>query len=90
MHCVRSIAFSFLLNGEVFGKVWLGMGIRQGDPFFPFLFLFYTKGFSYLKQQVEMEKQLAGLKFGTRGLSVSHMLFAGDNFVFMDANREAG
>ena len=39
MVCVKTITYSVLVNGEPKGLINLTQGIRQEDPFSPFLFL---------------------------------------------------
>ncbi|KAL5561194.1 hypothetical protein UlMin_030941 [Ulmus minor] len=86
MNCISSVSFSFLLNGDVKGNITPGMGLRQGDPLSPFLFLLCYEGLSYLLKKMENDDRLHGLKFSRGALTVSHLLFADDSFIFMDAN----
>ncbi|KAL5580450.1 hypothetical protein UlMin_012892 [Ulmus minor] len=86
MNCISSVSFSFLLNGEVKGNIIPGRGLCQGDPLSPFLFLLCSEGFSCLLKKMENDDRLHGLNFGRGALKVSHLFFADDSFIFLDAN----
>ncbi|KAL5564979.1 hypothetical protein UlMin_028143 [Ulmus minor] len=43
---------------------------------------------SCLLKKMENDNKLHGLNFGREALTISHLLFADDNFIFMDANKE--
>ncbi|KAL5565295.1 hypothetical protein UlMin_028459 [Ulmus minor] len=86
MNCISSISFSFLLNGEVKGNIIPGRGLRQGDPLSRFLFLLCSEGFSCLLKKIKNDDRLHGLNFGKGALTVSHLLFADDSFIFLNAN----
>ncbi|KAL5555581.1 hypothetical protein UlMin_037817 [Ulmus minor] len=88
MNCISSVSFSFLLNGEVKGNISPGRGLRQGDPLSPFLFLLCSEGLSCLLKKMENDNKLHGLNFGRGAFTLSHLLFADDSFIFMDANEE--
>ncbi|KAL5572866.1 hypothetical protein UlMin_022463 [Ulmus minor] len=88
MNCISSVSFSFLLNGKVKGNISPGRGLRQGDPLSHFLFLLCSEGFSCLLKKMENDNKLHGLNFGRGALTLSHLLFVDDSFIFMDANEE--
>lgn len=53
MACVRSVSYSFLHNGEVFGDVIPQRGIRQGDPLSPYLYIMCAEGLSAIIKRNE-------------------------------------
>ncbi|XP_057791239.1 uncharacterized protein LOC131008372 [Salvia miltiorrhiza] len=61
-------------------------GLRQGDPLFPFLFLFYAEALSGLLRQAETHELLHGARLCRTAPRVSHLLFADDCIVFARAN----
>jgi hypothetical protein len=48
-----------------------------------------VEGFSALLRQAQIEKQIAGVSFGTQGPTVTHLLFADDNIIFLEASEES-
>ena len=88
MKCISLVFFSFILDGEVKGKIAYERDVRQADPLSPFLFLFCSEGFSCLLKKIEAEGQLQGLRFSHPGFLVSHILFVDNSFIFLDATKE--
>jgi hypothetical protein len=60
----------------------LHRGLRQGDPLFPFLFLFVADGLSTLLQKEVELNGIFPIKVCQRALGVSHLLFADDTLFF--------
>uniref|UniRef100_A0A803Q9W0 Reverse transcriptase n=1 Tax=Cannabis sativa TaxID=3483 RepID=A0A803Q9W0_CANSA len=85
MNCIKSISFSILLNGDVSGQIHPSRGLRQGDPLSPYMFLLCSEGLSCLIQEAERANRLHGLRFGRDNIKLSHLFFADDSFIFLDA-----
>ncbi|XP_062120553.1 uncharacterized protein LOC133834813 [Humulus lupulus] len=86
MGCINYVSFSFLLNGDVKGKVIPERGLRQGDPLSPFIFILCAEALSCLILDAEQRNLLEGLCFGRNGVKVSHLFFAYDNIMFLNAH----
>jgi hypothetical protein len=73
------------LNGGLSDSFLPSRGLRQGDPLSPYLFLFCVEGFSALLKEAQLENLLRGVQFGAGGPHVTHLLFADDSVVFLEA-----
>lgn len=54
MCCVTSVSFPVLVNGVPTSTLYPFRGLQQGDPFSPYLFVFYAEAlFTMIKRRVE-------------------------------------
>ncbi|KAL5779910.1 hypothetical protein ACOSQ2_010647 [Xanthoceras sorbifolium] len=88
MCCLKSASYSFLINGEVRGKVILSRGLRQGCPLSPYLFLLCAEGLSAMIHQAELGGFLHGIKIAREAPPISHLLFADDSLMFIKVSVE--
>ena len=91
MECVRTISYSILVNSDPKGLIKLTRGIRQGDPFSPFLFLLCTEGLHGLITRAARAKEINGFSICKRGPKLTHLFFANDSLLFcMENPQECG
>ena len=88
MGCVTISYFSVLNNGTPYGNIFPSMGLSQGDPLSPYLFLLCTEGFTSLLQKVEMEGRIKGVSVCRRAPQIINLLFAKDSLLFCQANKQ--
>jgi hypothetical protein len=84
--CVRSVTNAVLVNGDPYEKITPSRGLRQGDPFSPYLFIWVAKGLSSLIVKAEMDNKIIGVPISAGGTRLSHLFFADDNLLFCRAN----
>ncbi|XP_033139816.1 uncharacterized protein LOC117131700 [Brassica rapa] len=86
MECIRSVSYSFLVNGAAQGKVTPTRGIRQGDPLSPYLFILCTEVLSKLCDKSLQDGRMAGVKVARGCPPINHLLFADDTMFFTKTN----
>lgn len=85
--CVRTVSYSFILNGEPREQVVPQRGLRQGDAraISPYIFLLCPKALSRIISQVEALESIHGVKICDGAPEVSHLFFVDDSFIFFKA-----
>lgn len=74
MHCVRSVSYTVLLNGQSHGYITPTREIRQGDPLSPFLFILYAKTLVHIMNKAEKDGKITGMRLAKKCPSVQHLL----------------
>ena len=85
MFCVSSVQYSMLVNEKQVGPVTPKKGLGQGDPLSTYLFIICAEGLSALIRKVVATSSMHGVKVCRGAPNVSHLLFAGDYFLFFRA-----
>lgn len=58
-------------------------GLRQGDPFSPYLFLFCMDALSKLLHHAQVEGTKRGIRASQNGPRIDHLFFADDALLFV-------
>lgn len=77
--------FSILMNGTSKGFFKATRVLRQGDPLSPFLFSLVANGLSAIIKKAEEARLVQGYIIGDNRIMVSHLQFADDTILFLDA-----
>lgn len=80
---VSSARQSVLINGSLSREFKMNMGLRQGDPLSPLLFIMVTQVLHELIQQAVRLGLLKGVQIGET-LSITHLQFADDTIIFLE------
>ncbi|XP_071729292.1 uncharacterized protein [Rutidosis leptorrhynchoides] len=87
--CLESTSISILINGSSTDHFFLlpEMGVRQGAPLSPFLFILASEGLNYLLKVATKEKLIKGVEVGNDKVIVSHLQYADDTIIFGKWNK---
>ena len=85
MKCINSVTYQVLINGEAKGNITPSRGLRQGDPFSPFLFILCTEVLISHIKQAERHHTITGIKIARESPAISYLLFADNSLFFCKA-----
>ncbi|GAA0141530.1 hypothetical protein LIER_02655 [Lithospermum erythrorhizon] len=89
MHAyISTVSYSVMVNGDQCGYFKSSRGLRQGDPFSPYLFLLCTERFIHLIREATSNGSLQGVQVGRSGPRLTHLLFVDDSLLFRQASVE--
>ncbi|CAN6558737.1 unnamed protein product [Malus baccata var. baccata] len=90
MNCVCTVQFAILLNGQPGNWFSLSRGLRQGDPLSPYLFIMVSDVLSRSIQRGVEDGRLGGILMHPRVPCISHLFFADDTLICLQANLRNG
>jgi hypothetical protein len=85
MQCISIAKMYVLVNGSTIEEFNLERGLRQGEPFSPFLFNIAVQGLSCMLQRGCDLVFIEGIDIGQGGFTLSHLQFADDTIIFNSA-----
>lgn len=86
LFCVQTLTFSILINGTSHGFFSPHRGLRQGDPFSPYLFILCAEVLSWNIQHLQHQHIFHGIKISPKNPEITHVMFVDDLIVFGRAN----
>lgn len=87
MYCVKTVSYTFMTDGTIFGNVQPQRGVRQGDPISPYLYILCAEGLTGIIRQYEDMGLIHGYRIARGAPRISHLLFADDCYVFFKATQ---
>jgi hypothetical protein len=85
MVCVTTVQYLVRFNNVQLEPFTLSRGLWQGDPLSPYLFLFVADGLSQILQHEVQSGVLHELRICRQAPRISHLLFADDTMLFLEA-----
>ncbi|KAK5818798.1 hypothetical protein PVK06_023743 [Gossypium arboreum] len=85
MKYVESVSYLVVFNGKVEESFQPSHGLRQGDPLSTYLFRTCSEDLSTLLRATSMQSRLKGIRINRYALTVTHLLFADDSMIFVEA-----
>lgn len=86
MKCISTVKYQIKVNKDITDIIYPQRGLRQGDPLSPYLFLICAEGFSAMIHEAELNGSLKGIMICREAPCFSHLLFADDSLLLMEAN----
>jgi hypothetical protein len=86
MKCVQTVSLSVRVNGQFSEYFKPTRGIRQGDPISPSLFLICAEGLGCMLKYSGPQYLARGIRVGIHAPWTSHLLFADDSLMFVQAS----
>jgi hypothetical protein len=86
MACVTSVHYNVRFSSMETDAFTPSRGLRHGDPLSPYLFLLVAQGLSSMLKGAELRGELEGVRVCRDAPMVSHLLFADDSLILMNAD----
>jgi len=86
MNYVTAVSFSILINGQPTDQFVPHIGLKQGDPLSPYLFILCAEVLSGLTAKGQDRGRLHEIKIAQITPPISHLLFSDDNLFFCQAS----
>ncbi|KAF7820656.1 ribonuclease H [Senna tora] len=88
MQCVTSSSMRVKINRELSNWITPAVGLRQGDPLSPYLYVLCANVLSHYLIKAQNDKSIQGVKIAIAAPAINHLLYADDVLMFFKANKK--
>ncbi|KAL4299959.1 hypothetical protein AHAS_Ahas17G0153000 [Arachis hypogaea] len=88
MGCVKSANYKIKINGNMSNKIKPQIGLRQGNPLSPYLFIMAAEVFTILMNEAQQKNLISGIKLAPTVPPITHLLFTDDCNIFAEVKEE--
>ena len=86
MKCIESVQLNLCVSGDKIDSITPGRGLRQGDPFSPYLFILMAEVLSTMIHKSIARGNIQGIRLVKDCPELSHSFFADDSVFFLEAD----
>ena len=80
--CISSRLFSVIINSQSYARFCNNMGIRQGCPLLPYIFVLSINELSSSPREAMANNQLVGITLGPNRPLIHSLMFIGDLLIW--------
>lgn len=87
--CISTVSYKTVIHGKLTDSITPTVGLCQGDPLSPYLFMFCMDILSRMLIMAKNTKLIQGIRIAQNMPSISHLFFANDAMLLFKSTSES-